>query len=59
MFSIFDEDEDGYISMIDFRVVWKKHILMDLKEDKIGLLWYRMRLSKNLNNMAKYEKFIA
>ena len=59
MFSIFDEDEDGYISMIDFRVVWKKYILMDLKEDKIGLLWYRMRLSKNINNMAKYEKFIA
>jgi hypothetical protein len=29
---MFDEDEDGYISMTDFKVVWKKYLLMNIKE---------------------------
>lgn len=59
IFTVFDEDEDGFISMLDFRVVWKKYLLMDLKEDKVGLLWHRMRMPKSSSTMIKYERFIA
>ena len=30
VFSVFDADEDGFISQLDFKIAWKKFLLMDL-----------------------------
>ena len=59
IFNILDEDEDGYISMIDLKVVWKKYLLMDLKDNQLLLFWHRMKLNKSTSTMLKYEKFIS
>lgn len=59
IFSIFDQDEDGNISMLDFKIVWKKHLLMDLKEEDLALLWHRIQLKKDGSSFIKYEKFIC
>ena len=54
VFSVFDSDEDGYISQLDFRIAWKKFLLMDLPQEEIDLLWYRMRVSPREDTMIKY-----
>ena len=56
IFGCLDTDEDGWISILDFRISWKKYLLLDLPEEEAELLWFRMGVPKN--SMLKYEKFI-
>jgi len=30
VFACFDSDEDGYLSITDFRVVWKKYLNLEI-----------------------------
>lgn len=56
---MFDADEDGYISQLDFKIAWKKFLLMDLPQDEIALYWFRMKANPDSENMIKYDRFIA
>lgn len=42
VFACFDSDEDGYLSITDFRVVWKKYLNLEITKEMIHLLWFRM-----------------
>ena len=34
IFGCLDTDEDGWISILDFRISWKKYLLLDLPEEE-------------------------
>ena len=57
VFACFDSDDDGYLSITDFRVVWKKYFNLEISKDMIHLLWFRMEYM-NENQLIKYEEFI-
>lgn len=59
VFSVFDSDEDGYISQLDFQIVWKKFLLMELPSQDISLLWHRMKARPQEDNMLRYDRFIV
>lgn len=40
--------------MLDFKVVWKKFLLLDLKDEDLMLFWHRMKQAKEPNLMLKY-----
>lgn len=42
VFACFDSDEDGYLSITDFRIVWKKYLNLEITKEMIHLLWFRM-----------------
>lgn len=57
VFACFDSDEDGYLSITDFRVVWKKYLNLEITKEMIHLLWFRMGYN-NENQLIRYQEFI-
>lgn len=57
VFTCFDTDNDGCLSVTDFRVVWKKFFGLDIAKDMINLFWFRMG-NRNENQFIRYEDFI-
>lgn len=42
VFACFDTDNDGYLSITDFRIVWKKYFNLEIAQEMVKLLWFRM-----------------
>lgn len=57
VFACFDSDDDGYLSITDFRVVWKKYFNLQIGKQMINLLWFRMGYV-NDSQLIRYEQFI-
>ena len=41
-----DSDQDGWISIQDIRVAWKKFLQLDLSEEDAQLFWFRAHSEK-------------
>lgn len=59
VFSVFDSDEDGFISQLDFRIAWKKFLIMELPQEEIELYWHRMKANPDSDTMIKYDQFVS
>lgn len=57
VFACFDSGDDGYLSITDFRVVWKKYFNLQIGKQMINLLWFRMGYV-NDSQLIRYEQFI-
>jgi Ca2+-binding EF-hand superfamily protein len=42
VFACFDTDNDGYLSITDFRIVWKKYFNLEIAQEMVKLIWFRM-----------------